>query len=324
MVCFFHMKDASTQIEMQERDISLLKDLYMSRIMSLSHIAALHFEGKSEAAKKRVQKLKAAGYIAERPRKAREPSALSLTKEAFVYLDKRGHLSEYPTLSLPAFLRRACVSELTVRHELEVMDAKASLVPAIEKMPGMQVVEFTTWPMMIEFDVAMQRKGDVRVKPDGFIRAEETTTADEVYEYTFFLEVDRGTETLDTLTERAHCYREHYASGGFALSRGGAKSQREAFPYRVLVVLPSEARRDNLAEKLLTLNPPIETQVWLTTRQELMSDPLGAIWVRPREYRGNSQHTPLHDRNRSTSTTRILASSLPTDILRHALFGGSS
>ena len=166
--------------------------------------------------------------------------------------------------------------------------------------------------MMIEFDVPIHRKGNVRVKPDGFIRVEETNAADEVYEYAFFLEVDRGTETLDTLTERCHCYREHYASGGFALSRGGTRNEREAFPYRVLVVLPSEARRDNLAEKLLTLNPPIETQVWLTTRRELMSDPLGEIWVRPREYRGDA----MSRRERATKGVMQSASRIE----KHTLF----
>lgn len=287
------MKDTHSQIEIQDRDISLLKDLFVSRIMSLSHIAALHFDGKSEAAKKRVQKLKAAGYISERPRKAREPSALSLTKEALVYLDNHLHLSLYPRLSIPAFDRRSRMSELTIRHELEVMDAKASLVPAVEKSPGMKVVDFTKWPKMIEFDVPIRSKGVVRVKPDGFLRAEETNAAQEVYEYALYLEVDRGTETLDTLTERADCYREHYASGGYALSRGGTKSDREAIPFRVPVVLPGEARRDNIVLKFLTLNPPIETQVWLTTRHELLSDPLGAIWVRPREYRaGAGCHSP--------------------------------
>ena len=47
-------------IALQPRDIELLRDLFGSRVMTLAHITALHFSRKAEAAKKRLQKLKAA------------------------------------------------------------------------------------------------------------------------------------------------------------------------------------------------------------------------------------------------------------------------
>lgn len=49
--------------------------------MSTNHATALYFEGKDEAAKKRLQKLKAAGFTTERPRRAFETSVHFLTRK---------------------------------------------------------------------------------------------------------------------------------------------------------------------------------------------------------------------------------------------------
>lgn len=279
------MAQGPANIEHQERDIALLRDLFASRAMTLVHIAALHFRGRAEAAKKRLQKLKAAGLIAERPRKARDPGVLFLTREGFDLLTDRGELADYPALTWPQFERRSRVSPLTLRHELEVMDAKAALAPAVAGLSGMTVIEFSTWPLLHQFDVQTRGRAPIRVKPDGFLRVEEKGADGEVFEHAFFLEVDRGTETLDTLGRRLFAYREYYSGGGFATTFGAPRADFAQYPFRVLIVLPSDERRNNLAESLLALKPPIETQAWMTTASELRSDPLGPIWLRPRDYR---------------------------------------
>jgi hypothetical protein len=286
------MSGTQSEIEIQPRDIALLLDLFVSRVMTLAHIAELHFEGREEAAKKRVQKLKAAGFITERPRKARDPSVLILAPAGHAMLMERGHLADFPRLSSQAFAKRSRVSDLTIRHELAVMDVKAALAPAIHQMPGFKVIEFSTWPLLCEFQAQPDHYTTVRVRPDGFIRVEETTLVSEVYEHAFYLEVDRGTETLDTLAKKALCYRHHYASGGYAVSRGGLRGQFSEYPFRVLIVLPGNERRNNLIERLLSLQPPIETQVWATTANDLSADPLGAIWIRPRDHRTSATPEP--------------------------------
>jgi len=55
-------------LQLQDRDLALLRGLFESRVMTNDHAAALYFDGKSEAAKKRLQKLKAAGFRKERGR----------------------------------------------------------------------------------------------------------------------------------------------------------------------------------------------------------------------------------------------------------------
>jgi hypothetical protein len=46
-----------------------------------------------------------------------------------------------------------------------------------------------------------------------------------------------------------------------------------------------------VARKLVAGNPPIFTQVWLSTMEEATAQPLGAIWVRPKEYDRSSKLT---------------------------------
>src|ERR1700733_3606225 len=109
-------------INLRDRDFALLRGLFECRVMTTDHATVLYFDGKGQAAKKRLQKIKAAGLIKERPRRAFEPSVLFLTRNGLLSLQEKGVLTEYPAFDLPVLDRRARVSDLTIRHELEVME----------------------------------------------------------------------------------------------------------------------------------------------------------------------------------------------------------
>src|SRR5579864_3879777 len=95
-----------SRISHQSRDFSLLRGLFESRVMTSPQISALYFAGKREAAKKRLQKLKAAGLINERKRRVNEPSVLFLTRRGFSFLRDEGQLQDFPKLSISAFEKR--------------------------------------------------------------------------------------------------------------------------------------------------------------------------------------------------------------------------
>lgn len=281
-------------IALQARDFALLRDLLDSRILTIPHAAALYFDDHGEAAKKRIQKLKTSGLIGERPRRVNEPSVLFLTVKGFSLLLEHGYLTAYPKISASSFEKRAQVSILTLRHELEIMDVKATLSAAIAKTKRFTIAEFSTWPLLYQFTARRPSTGnapsaEVLVKPDGFIRIHEQESDGGLSEHTFFLEVDRSTETQDTLAIKASCYNDFYRRGGLAVRNGQPASAYTDFPFRVLFVLKSTERRDNIANRLLQNNPPVLTQVWLTTREEITTDPLGAIWVRPIDYRESTK-----------------------------------
>jgi hypothetical protein len=271
-----------SDVEFQPRDLAILRGLFDARIATIHHLSTLYFGGRLEAARKRVQKLKAAGIINERPRKATEPSIHCLTRRAFEMLDKHGVLKDYPSVGWSHLEKRARVSELTLKHELEVMDCRAALTVAAERS-GYTIVEFTAWPKLIEFVARDSAGKDTLVKPDGFIRIQGNDASGR-FEDSLYLELDRSTEEQQRLIERAACYRDFYFRGGLASRFGRPRSEFKQVPFVVLFVFKNAERRNNTAERLLQSTTPIRNQVWLTTLKEMTSDPLGPIWVKPGDY----------------------------------------
>jgi hypothetical protein len=295
------MIELSGAISLQERDINILRGLFESRIMTTAHITSLYFDGRREGAKKRLQKLKSAGFITERRYRVFSPAALFLSSKGLRVLKDTGVLTEYPKIALPLLEKRSRVSELTVRHELEVQDVKVAFHSSIRNHPQLKITEFITWPALCQFEASCAEFGGghrMLIKPDGFIRIHENEADGGLSEHAFFLEVDRSTEVLETLTKRALAYVDHYKSGGFAERNGGDYDSIKDFPFRTLITLQSQERRNNVAEQLLHLNPPILTQICLTTIAELKNDPFGSIWVRPVDYRQAMQNSPF-DPNRA-------------------------
>src|SRR5437868_10854404 len=118
------LKDIS--IDLQERDLAFLCGLFESRTMTRKHVATLYFEDKEPYAKKRLQRIKAAGLITERRRLVNEPAILFLTRKALNLLKREGRLLDYPQLSGNAFEARTNIKEFSIRHELQVMDVKSA------------------------------------------------------------------------------------------------------------------------------------------------------------------------------------------------------
>ncbi len=175
------------------------------------------------------------------------------------------------------------------------MDVKAAFHAAVAKSPNLSMQEFSTWPLLHEFRVTRPNSGaEVPVKPDGFIRVHEKETDTASFAYDCFIEVDRSSEVQEILVAKAACYQEFYRSGGFAVRNGASASEFREFPFRVLIVFKSAARRNNTAERLAQHLPPILTQAWLTTFAEITADPLGAIWILPMDYRNLVAGTPFH------------------------------
>lgn len=273
-------------IALQERDLALLRSLFESRVMTAAHAAALHFDGKAEAAKKRLQTLKAAGLVGERPRRAAsEPAVLVLGAKGLSLLRDHGVLAEYPALGSGPLARRSGASDLTIRHELDVMDVKAAVCSALRGSPTLSIAEFCTWPKLLEFETVSFGGTATVVRPDGFLRVHEREADDGLYEHAFFVEVDRSTETLDTLAAKAAGYLDFYRSGGFAERCGAPRSAFREYPFRVLMVFKTAERRNNMAERLLRGDPPILTQVALATLDDVRRDPFGKVWIRPLDYR---------------------------------------
>ena len=284
-------------VELQERDLDILVSLFECRVMNLAHITSLFFAGKTEAAKKRVQKLKAGGFLRERKRRIGDPSVLHIGTKAFAALRESGKLDRFPATNMSAFEKRGQVSDLTLRHELEVMEVRMAFVRAVRETQHLSILEFTTWPALCQFTAryispTLGRR-EALIKPDGFIRIHEKTS-EGTFEHIFFLEVDRSTESQEVIAQKAVCYLDFYQSGGMALRLGANPEEFRQFPFRVLMVFKSEERRNNAAQRLWKNNPPILTQVWLSTHSEVFRNPLGQIWIRPSDHMASLRGTECH------------------------------
>ena len=281
-------------IYFQERDLTILQELFECRVMSSAHIAALYFNGSIEAANRRLHKLKTEGLIGERKRHVNEPSILFLTQKALAVLREKGKLANYSHIPKSSLAKRAQVSDLTIQHELEVMDVKAALYAGIRNAEGFSIAEFSTWPLLYQFEVSQPGSGVPKlIKPDGFIRIQKKESDTEILEHAYFLELDRSSKVQSKLVASGSAYLRYYTSGGFAERHGAPRSAGKDYPFRVLMVFQNAERRNNTAEELLRVNPPIYTQVWLTTLAEIKADPLGTIWIWPGSYREATQETPF-------------------------------
>jgi hypothetical protein len=130
------------------------------------------------------------------------------------------------------------------------------------------------------------------VRPDGFLRIlERGRDGSPAFEHKFFLEVDRSTESQWHLASQAACYRDYYQRGGFAERFGKRRDDYRDIPFRVLIAFRNAERRNNTAVRLLKAAPPFLTLTWLTTQTEIERDPLGAIWIRPIDYRAATVET---------------------------------
>lgn len=269
-------------ILLTERDYDILAELLDSRLLTLAQLADIHFDGKREAAKKRLHALKHARLIAGRPRLTRaEPEPLRITHDGFDWLAESGRLGETPRLTWNVMSRRLKVSPLTLRHELSVGAVKAAMHRAVRATPDAQICQFVTWPRLLRFNVKAERFNEqVVVAPDGYFRIEQSS-AGGVTSFDFFLEVDRSTETLGRLVNRAAGYLSYYVQGGYARRRGGAEAAPRAFPFRTLWTFPSRARLEGFAKMCHEHRPPILKMMWLATFNDALRDPLGPIWIRP-------------------------------------------
>ncbi|MEM7148004.1 MAG: replication-relaxation family protein [Verrucomicrobiota bacterium] len=233
-------------IQLTPRDLQILTGLFEARTFTLQQIATLYFDGRYEAAKKRLQKLKASGHVRPRERHSFQPTALFLTKQGFDAVVHLPALAGYPEISWHRFYKRTQIADSTLLHELAVSDARVQLTLAANLRSDLSLLRFITWPTLIAFEArtALTRDGltyrkAVTARPDGFFRLRQTLGDGRTRILSFYLEVDRSTEPQRTLQAKALAYQDHFRHSG---------------PFRVLFVFPSFQRLAHTRATFETLN----------------------------------------------------------------------
>lgn len=131
------MSVASPPLEIQPRDTAMFRGLYESRVMTIEQIAKLYFAGRREMARKRITKLKAAGFLTYRAKDSVcSETVVILAKAGYEQLVAAGAILDLPQLTWQKLQKRIDVGTTVLKHELLVVDAKVAFISAIASVDG--------------------------------------------------------------------------------------------------------------------------------------------------------------------------------------------
>jgi len=171
----------------------------------------------------------------------------------------------------------------SVAHELAITDVHVGFCRATRMKPEVRLEVFATsgpvFDRLRRTDAVSRRF----LRPDAYLRQSHTGHVSH-----FFVELDRATQAEQVIQAKAAAYRRLRQRGVSAGLDQSSDWRPGVAPFRVLFVCPSAARRDHLARSLLTLTPPVLTQCWFATLDDVTRDATGAIWRLPVVYRNPS------------------------------------
>ena len=175
-------------------------------------------------------------------------------------------------LKRPGDRRRRTQSAVELLHGLEIVDFYIQLKRSLEESDG----EILAWLSERQCRYRIPRVGrSLPFTPDAYclwgLESEEGA---------FFLEWDRGTESMVRIAEKLARYEVYYRTRAYHDHLGEIGLRP-----RLLFVVPDERRQRkfvqwmsrNLAQGKLTSLPTI----LVSTQDEANADPLGSVWQRP-------------------------------------------
>lgn len=242
--------------DLSDRDLAILSTLDRVRLATGAQLEALHFDTTSVRHRRRV--LQALTELRLISRLDRQIGGVRAGSFGFLFaLDIGGqHVLERAT-NRPV-RRPTTPGAPFVRHTLAVTDLYVGIVQA-ERKGLVQLLDFEAEPAAWR-RYSGQGGGKAIVKPDAYVRLGNGAFLD-----SWFIEVDRGTESSSTLGHKADAYRAYYASGI-------EQRRHQVFP-RVLWLVPHE-RRYQVVVDVCGRQP---ADAWALHQVTLTSDAVGLM-----------------------------------------------
>lgn len=289
-------------IHLSPQDQAILSDVFETRFTTIYHVSQLYFRHRkdpSQGAKEVLRRMVDAellepkrgsfGYARLRDGSTQEIRTVYIfQKKALDTLIKANILPEFPKEEWSRLRKRyQGIRTKTFQHEAGMLDVKLMLQIALEGHPRFRIQEFGIWPYPYRFKAPPGAEKDHQ-EPDGFLHLIEHVRPGlpPVHHY-FYIEFDNhSNEDRNKIVEKAHAYNYHDEHGGFRrFLRAPQDAHRRDYPFRVCFVVESPdaaKRRDNIAIRLA--QEGYSTRFPITTLAEFCADPLGPIWVLPRDY----------------------------------------
>lgn len=242
---------------LSERDVAILEDLFRVRLLTGRQLERLHFSAlatrnaSASARRRSLGRLVAARLVTTLPRRVGGERTGSA---GLVYaLDARAlRLRELwlPDTALPAerVRRPWSIGWLFVQHTLDVSEAYVRLRER-QRITGERLLRFDAEP------ASWYAGSSGSVKPDAYAVYEAGP-----WELHRWLEVDRATESLPTLSRKLRGYLE--------LARADDRGPAGVLP-RVVVTVPTEHRRRQVARVIAALPGPAADLICVEPFSEL-------------------------------------------------------
>lgn len=295
---------SGSRIIIQERDVALLLELQLSGFSTLKLLSNLYFGGRTEATRKRLAKLREGKYISAEVRNTLNERLFKLGKLGAEALKVRGMFNARETRTASK------LSDVMLIHELGILEIKAGICSS-STGKCVEPPKFELRTNRRFLGVALLDRVQPSIIPDAYLEFFLNDAPRSPKR--FFIEYDRSTESLRVLTNKLTGYLEYYRSGEFARSLGKNPIDYKRYPFRVLLVVQSMERKNNIAARLIAISPPILSIVWIATHTDVISDAAGQIWTRPMDYRLACEAAEMHK-------AAGLATPYEDSIRRHSIF----
>lgn len=229
---------AQLEQNLSVRELALVETLDRIRLATATQLERLHFAASTELANARQCRRTLARLVALRvlARLARRIGGVRAGSAGYVYaLDVAGQ--RLASACGPAGgirMRRPWTpSTPFVRHTLAVAELYVRLREA-ERAGSLELLDFWAEPLCWRRFTGIGG-GRVVLKPDAFARLGVGQ-----YEHAYFVEVDRATQSGPTVARKLTQYRRYWQTG--------KEQERFGLFPKVLILVPSEARKEALVE----------------------------------------------------------------------------
>ncbi len=253
-----------TGIVLQSRDLRLLSELAVMRIIDREMAKIVAGFGSTTTANTRLLELKRSGFLRQF-----FIGSIAHGRKAVYTLSAKG--TDVVNAKLGGIHRasgRLVVGDLFVEHQTGINEIYLSF--KYRPIPD-STVHLRRW---IPFRHPISEA--IKLTPDAYIEMETTKTVPAM-----FLEVDRGTEALKVWQQKTAYYLQLAVSGEFA-----QRFRQQQF--RVLVVANSDRRLMNIRAAVAKSTDKI---FWFTTLENINRDGLwSSVWLRPA---GDQRHSLL-------------------------------
>jgi hypothetical protein len=240
---FKREKDAFSGMQIQPRDIEILKDLADYRFLNTEQIIALHGESHRNI-KLRLQKLFHNGFV---DRVGQHPSYPRPQGHMVYGLSNRAanllaeHFPDFERKNIDWLTKNKETSQKYIAHRLMISNFRVVLNLALRQHEGVSLFRWWQGKVLKDYVIVHDKKiRKVPIVPDGLFTLEDANNAMD-----FFVEADQSTMDLKRMFWKMRAYWEWYCR--WDKRNGEPYNQKlDVGPFRVLMLCKTEDRKENL------------------------------------------------------------------------------